>query len=422
MTARIASAERPAGRAFSPRIERASLWLLGFGGGFAFIEPSPYEYAFVLCLFVLIVGGLKLHRSALPMLVLGAVFNVGGLFSLAPFLHDADAVRFIAVSIYLLVTSIFFAAMILDRGEERFRALRAGLTLGASVAALSGIMGYFDVAGTGELFTRNDRASGTFKDPNVLGTFVIFPIVLIAQDILHRRGRFLVNVALLALLMGGAVFLSFSRGAWGHAVGSVVMMTGLTFLLAATPRLRLRILGFVALAPVVAVAALGAALSVEEVRSMFEMRASLNQSYDVGPTGRFGSQIRSIPYLFEHPNGYGPRQFRYHWPEDPHNVYINAFASYGWIGGVSYVALILATVAVGFATVATRFSLQPLAIAVWSVLFVQILQGFTIDTDHWRHFWMLLGLIWGLYAYARIERRREGRVAARPTFPRPTSP
>jgi len=181
---------------------------------------------------------------------------------------------------------------------------------------------------------------------------------------------------------------------------------GLTFLLAATPRVRLRVVGFAALAPVVAVAGLAAALSVDEVRAMFEVRASLGQSYDVGPEGRFGRHVRSIPELLALPNGYGPLQFRNHWPEDPHNVYLNAFASYGWFGGMSYLAMTLATIAVGFATVATRFSQQPLAIAIWSVLFVQMLQGLTIDTDHWRHYWLLLGLIWGLFALSRLESRR----------------
>jgi len=28
----------------------------------------------------------------------------------------------------------------------------------------------------------------------------------------------------------------------------------------------------------------------------------------------------------------------------------------------------------------------------------EILEGFVIDTDHWRHFFLLLGMIWGLAA------------------------
>ena len=42
---------------------------------------------------------------------------------------------------------------------------------------------------------------------------------------------------------------------------------------------------------------------------------------------------------------------------------------------------------------------QTHAIALWSVLFVTILQGMQIDTDHWRHLYLMLGLIWGLAAF-----------------------
>jgi hypothetical protein len=147
-----------------------------------------------------------------------------------------------------------------------------------------------------------------------------------------------------------------------------------------------------------------AALSVDSVRSVFEKRASLSQDYDLGETGRFGSQLRSINELIERPNGLGPLRFRFHFPEDPHNVYVNAFASYGWLGGLSYALLIVVTACIGWWTVRARSPTQPHVIAIWATLFVQILQGFQIDTDHWRHFWMMLGLIWGLFGLTRAHR------------------
>jgi hypothetical protein len=41
---------------------------------------------------------------------------------------------------------------------------------------------------------------------------------------------------------------------------------------------------------------------------------------------------------------------------------------------------------------------QSFAIPIWAAMFPQILQGLQIDTDHWRHFWLLTGLVWGLSA------------------------
>jgi hypothetical protein len=391
-------------RTLSPRLELGLIWLLGVSGSVALIEPSPYEAMFALILPLFLLAGLRLHASGALLLALLAAFNVGGILSLTPHLDRYEAINFIAVSVYLAVTAGFFAMLVQDRAGERLDALKRGLVIAGAIASMAGILGYFNVGGLGAIFTKYDRAAGTFKDPNVLGTFVLLPMVYVAQDILLRRGPFLRNTMLFGLIFFGGVFLSFSRGAWGHAIGSLGLMTALTFLLTANAITRTRIVLLSIAGLVAAGIALAGALSVEEVRTMFEQRASLNQSYDVGETGRFGNQLRSIPDLLERPNGYGPLQFRNYWPEDPHNVYINAFASYGWLGGLSYALLIILTIWVGWRTVAARNATQNHAIAIWSVLFVQIFQGFQIDTDHWRHFYLMLGLIWGLHGLMQRSR------------------
>jgi hypothetical protein len=38
-------------------------------------------------------------------------------------------------------------------------------------------------------------------------------------------------------------------------------------------------------------------------------------------------------------------------------------------------------------------------------------EGFVIDTDHWRHFYLLLGMIWGLFA-ATFRQAHDARIAA----------
>jgi len=393
-------------RRFVERIQDALLWLLGFSGSVVFIEPSPYEATFLVAVAgFLLTGGLAFHRSIVVLLLTVVTFKLGGLFSLMPFLDDTTAVTFVAVSAYLGVTSLFFSYLMTQRPIERLNALKSGLIWAAVLASTAGILGYFNVGGLGEHLTRYGRASGTFKDPDVLGTFVILPLVFLGQDLLLRRGSLLKNAALLILILFGGVFLSFSRGAWAHAVLSLVLLLALTFIFTPSRGLRARIV-LIAIAGTVALAlAFIAALSIDSVRELYEARAGLSQDYDLGETGRFGNQLRSINELVELPNGFGPLRFRLHFPEDPHNVYVNAFASYGWLGGFSYLLLILATVFVGWKTVVARLSVQPYAVAIWSTLFVEILQGFQIDTDHWRHFWLMLGLIWGLFGLAQAHRR-----------------
>ncbi len=53
---------------------------------------------------------------------------------------------------------------------------------------------------------------------------------------------------------------------------------------------------------------------------------------------------------------------------------------------------------IGLRTVFVRTPWQPYLIAPSPLLSARCVEGFVIDTDHWRHFFLLLGMIWGLAA------------------------
>lgn len=381
------------------KLQRSVLWLFVFCGCFALIEPSPYEVMFLFTVFIFLITGLRINARIIPLMALLLTFNIGGIFSLIPFMDEPASVRFIAVGIYLMFTSFLFAALMSDDAEARLGTMRRALIASAWLAATAGIIGYFNVGGLGQYLTLYGRASGTFKDPNVYGPYLVLPIIFVIQAILMRRISLLGGMMLVSIPMLG-IFLSFSRGAWGNLVGATLILFALTFVTATTQAQRMRVLGFSALIVMAAVLGLLVALSFEGIREVFNERASLNQSYDLGVQGRFGNQLRSIGMLLEMPNGMGPLRFRWYFPEDPHNTYINAFASYGWLGGFSYIALVITTMIAGWQTVFRRSALQPYAIAIWSVLFITLLQGFQIDIDHWRHVYLMLGLMWGLRAIA----------------------
>lgn len=378
-------------------LKRGTLWLLGASSGFALIEPSPYEIVFLLTMFVFALTGLRLSQRLLPMALLLLLYNIGGVIALIPWMDEPPSVRFTAVSVYLMITAIFLAAIMAEDAVARIETLIRGCFIAAWCASIAGILGYFDVAGLGSVFTLNNRASGTFKDPNVLGPYLVVPLVFVLQHVLIGRHGLLKGVMMMSVPLV-ALLLTFSRGAWANFAASAALMVLLTFLTAPNASRRARIIGLTLVAALLMVMALLVALSFEQIRSVFEIRASLSQSYDIGETGRFGNQLRSIPMLLELPNGFGPLRFSFHFVEDPHNVYINAFASYGWIGGFAWLGVTAATCYVGWRLVFQRTPWQTHAVALWSVLFVTILQGLQIDTDHWRHFYLLLGLIWGLAA------------------------
>ena len=386
-------------------LQRLALWLLVFVSFIAIIEPSPYEVMFVVTAFVFAVTGIRFSRGAAPLMMLLLLYNLGGVTALIPVIHDRDALTFVIISCYLAVTSVFFAGILADDTAVRLHTIRRAWVGAAVFASIAGILGYADIGGLGELFSRyGTRASGTFKDPNVLGPFLVPPAVMMIQNYLvGEQRRPLLSLALLVTILAG-IFLSFSRGAWGTAGAAALMTAGLTFLTTRHSRIRARIITLSLLGIVIFAILIAIALSIDSVRSVFEQRFSLDQSYDVGETGRFGNQMRAISRLLTEPLGFGPLRFRFFYPEDPHNVYVNAFASYGWLGGLSYFALMAATIWIGWSMIWKQTPWQSMAIAFWSATFMTILQGVQIDTDHWRHFYLLIGATWGVaIATARYE-------------------
>jgi hypothetical protein len=407
---RAQPARRPALRVET--IRRVILWIFIASGASAVIEPSPFEFMFAIAAIAYAgAGGLRFDRSFGPMIVCLSIYEAGGLIALPPFVEERESVTFVIVSIYIAVLTIFFAALVAADPLKRMRTIRSGYVVGGLFAAALGILGYFDVAGLGPLFTLYDnaRATGPFKDPNVFGPFLVPPVVWLAQDLLLKRGGWLWSSAAIGVL-SLAVLLSFSRGAWGVYVGSLAIMGALTAATTTSARIRGRVV-LVGIAGALFLAlALAVALSIPAINDVFIERASLSQDYDLGEMGRFGAQLRSIPMLLERPFGFGPLRYHTMFPaaEDSHEVYINAFASYGWLGGLAFFAFTGLTLYVGWRLVFQRSRYQNEAIAVWSCLFPQMLQGLQIDSDHWRHLFLLFGALYGLAAAARIEEARAG--------------
>jgi len=75
-----------------------------------------------------------------------------------------------------------------------------------------------------------------------------------------------------------------------------------------------------------------------------------------------------------------------------------AFTSYGWLGGILFFAFIGTTLVIACRTVLLRTPFQSHAIVVFSALIPHLIQNFQIDTDRWRHLFMIYGLTWGLAA------------------------
>jgi len=214
-------------------------------------------------------------------------------------------------------------------------------------------------------------------------------------------GRLVVRSMLTLLLMLAALLLSFSRGAWGQFVAAAAVLMTLTFFTSRSVYERLRIV-LVVIAGLIAVALLiMALLSVAEVANLFKERAAFEQSYDIGRYGRFGRYALGADLALEQPLGIGPLQFSTRFVEDPHNTFLNAFMSGGWLTGFGYLTLCLVTVAMSTRFLFVRTPWQPIYHAVYAAYVGTVVESAVIDIDHWRHYFLLLGVLWGLMAASR---------------------
>lgn len=361
-----------------------------------------YSTLMVTVTFLSLLLGVRMDRANMPFILLLIIYNLGVLISLQWHLDYDESRAFAIGTAFVGVTGIFFAISLNENTLQRFEAIRWGAITGAVIASTYGLLGYFGLIAGGTLY--GTRLSGTFNDPNVFGSFAAAASVLLASDILNGGRHRLIKLGALLVILGG-LFMSFSRGSWFNVTAGLMILFAVTLVTTrdAVTRARIIIAAFVGL--IILGLALAAILSNDELSAIFADRFVLQKDYDSGPSGRFGSQLRSIPDLMGRPFGHGPNRFWFHYPENPHNTYIMGFSSYGWLGGIAFLCFAISTFWVTLRAAFTRSPFQIYAVAAFAMLVPHLIQNFQIDTDRWRHLFMIYGLCWGIAAVsARYQR------------------
>jgi hypothetical protein len=383
-------------------LQRAMVWLAGASVAIVFIEPSPYELVTLAATVIFFATGLRLRLVFVPLLLLLFLVNIGYSISAASLMDKPEVVNWIVTSWYMATTVIFLAMVLSEDTNARLDMLRRGLIVGALIAATAGIAGYFNlVPGGRDLLTLYDRARGTFKDPNVLGAFLILPALFALQSVVSDSFGKAFRSTIALGIMGLAILLAFSRAAWGGLALTSAFMLALMVLTSPSRAQRSRIIVMAVVAAILVAMLVAVLLSFDSIGDMFKQRASFDQSYDEGRFGRFGRHILGAEMALDLPFGIGPLQFHKYFPEDTHNSYLNAFMSGGWIAGICYPALVFITVIMGFRHVFVRVPWQRAYLAIFAAFLGTVGESFIIDTDHWRHFWMMLGAMWGMFAAAQ---------------------
>jgi O-antigen ligase len=354
------------------------------------VEPAPADAVFAVVIAVALVTG-RFNLSTAP---LGPAFGIAiflalNLLACLEALDPARAASFMTITVYLCVFGLWVATWVSDRRRAR-TLLRIYIGMAVLTAGLAAAALFVPFPGHVELTSyQGTRARGLFKDPNVFGPFLVPALLLLLQELIEprllRSGRFLKLIGLGALTCG--VLFSYSRAAWLDFVVGVLVM-GVVMALRRGGSRRAFVFAFVL---AVAGAILVVSIQVTGQLDFLKERAQF-QTYD---NQRFGAQSGGIQVGERHPIGVGPGQFELIEPISAHSTYVRALAEEGVLGFVVLVALLYGTLLMALRNAVRGWDTHGIGstalLAAWAGI---LANSVFVDTLHWRHLWLVAGLIW----------------------------
>jgi hypothetical protein len=440
----LARPQTPA-NALADTLLHVVLYITLLSSFFVIVEPAPYEYLAAVLGFACVLARVSLPRLVLPLLVLLLIRDAGGAIGLLKILDSGwmrlqgdptvhpetfdypDSIRFLATSFYLGLSGVMMACIVSQDTTRRLATIRSAYIMAALIASILGLVGYFgfnyNLFSHLDILTVNDRATGGFKGPNDLGGFLIAPLMWLIQGFITDRIRLRNLVACIVIFV--ALLLTFSRGAWVSSFLGIALMIYFLFVTQRDRRSQNRIILFVLAGAAFVIVIFMLLSSFDVVHHMFAERSQL-QSYDINADNRSRLNLEkdSFREMFNHPLGMGPWGFAHATNWVSHEVYIGTFLNHGWIGGFAFLTLIALTLSVGFRSIWIRTPWQPFMIATYVSFIAMMFEGVWGDIDHWRHFYLILGLVWGLAAAtkrngwtARASVLRDGNSPLSPDMP-----
>jgi len=377
----------------------ALVWVAVAAGAIVFTEPAPVDVLTIGLIILLPLIGLVAIKPGLVVLLSIWLAAAAAAFAASAFSNDiARSSIHSGISLYLYLATFVLAAFIAAKPAGHGRLVLHAYQWAALVAAAAGVAGYFDLLpGAADLFTKFGRATGTFKDPNVYGPFLIPALLCALHQCLTRALHHTIVPATMVLFLGFAVLLSFSRGAWFNLAIAVAIYSYCSFICAPTDRRRLKMVVLGLAGAALLAGALVAATQIDAVGRLLDERAQLSQSYDEGPEGRFGGHEKAKRLILDNPLGIGAGTFtEVHHHEDVHNVYLSMFLNAGWLGGLLFIVMCALTTLYGLRHAFKRTASQAVFLIAYSAFVGNVVEGFVIDIDHWRHFYLEMALVWGM--------------------------
>jgi O-antigen ligase len=256
-------------------------------------------------------------------------------------------------------------------------------------AAVSSLALFLPIPAADLLTVEGLRAKALFEDPNVYGPFLIPIALILIEEILTPRllrMRTSTKLVLLLVLLVG-LLLSYSRGAWVNFVVAAMTMLGVLAMRRGGARRAVGVLVVLVLGAV----AVGGVLAVSGSLEFLEERARL-QTYD---SERFAAQRQGIAFGEQNLLGIGPGQFEVRATVVSHNLYVRALSEQGFLGLFAALAIVLTTLVMALRNAVLGRDTYGVGSAALLGAWVGIaIESFVIDSNHWRHLWLVAALIW----------------------------
>jgi hypothetical protein len=347
-------------------------------------RPAPADPLFLVVLYLSLLVNPAINSRLLVFFLLLMVWVLSAFVASIHVIED-PAVQFQLLAHSLMILIAFTGCLVsLSWGEREFLTFMKVYTASCCIAACLGIAGF---AGGFEMLTWDGRASALFDEPIGFGAFLL-PGVFASMYFLSRgQGRFIFLAALGLCCIG--VVLSFSRA----AVFSLVVLAPVYFLILNRNNLAKAtaylLIGLVIVGAIGAVSLLAFSGFQEKVMDRF----TLAKPYDVGRMGRYNRYFLVLPLILDNPLGLGMLEFDKIFPEPIHDIFLGSFVNYGWLAGVAWILLTVLSFKIAFSN--QRATGSPVGLWLSFSILAQLPCAVLQQVEHWRHLWMLLGLLWG---------------------------
>lgn len=357
----------------------------------AFIEPSPSDIIFVF-LFVFMWKSRKTETAILNarhvILAFLYLFILSNIISLYNLTNLIVGIKYLIITIYLVLYAVLIFRNV---GMKNYKLIFTAYIISSTAAALIGISGYLLKIPVLTCYEFT-RAKALFKDPNVFGPFLVPAVILLLSILKEKRQSKVVNLIIIAAIIINSIgiLISFSRGAYVNFLIAIII-----YFIFSYKEMRLKRLVLYSVVFLLFFGVLWAAIADDNFKDFFAHRVKL-QGYDLE---RFKVQQSGLSIAKGRLFGYGPGQyeltveramdFRY----SAHSLYIRVILENGILGFLILIAFL--TILLFFLLRICLYQIgsrKDAGIVLMAILCGILINGIVVDTLHWRHLWLFVGM------------------------------